>query len=347
MKASSIFLVVLLALFFTAGFAGYWLYNLLYAPVVEIPEGKQYLYLPSRADYAMVVRKLNQQGLIKDTADFKQVAEWMSYPSHVYSGRYQLTDGLSNRALVRKLRSGEEAMVDLTLSPFPDLPSLAGYVDQRLEADSARIVTLMNDPAVMDKYSVKPPTRLCLFIPNTYEFSWDTRAEAFLDRMYKQYQEFWTMQRKAKAREQRLEPKEVMTLASIVQKESTRIREWDTIAGVYLNRLNRANMPLQADPTLKYILEQRGEKEVNRIYKKHFKLKSPYNTYKNRGLPPGPLVIPQIQAIEAVLNPAVHDYLYFVAKLGKGGGHLFSETLREHNRKARNYHNYADDKAIY
>ena len=347
MKASQIVLLVVLILFFTGGFAGFYLYDLIYAPAVQIPQGSRYLHLPSDVTYSGVTKKLYKEDFIRDTTAFKRVAGWMNYPAHVYPGRYRLTNNMSNRALIRKLRSADKAPVDLTLSSFRNIRTLSGYVSRRLEADSTRILVNMNDPEVLDQYGLDQQTRLCLFIPNTYEFSWNTKAKGFLDEMYEHYQRFWTVQRKAKANEQELDPTEAMILASIVQRESNRIAELDTIAGVYLNRLNRANMPLQADPTLQYILQKRGEKDVNRIYNRHKDLESPYNTYKYRGLPPGPITIPRRQAIKAVLNPADHDYLYFAAKPGKGGGHRFSETLREHNRKARDYQEYANEENIY
>ncbi len=346
MKRSSVFLFVLLILGMVAGAGGYWLYKMVYGPAVEVTGSQQYLYIPSNADFQVVKRELHKQGFIKDTAAFNRIARWMNYPAHIYPGKYELKQGMSNRALVRKLRSGDKAFVNLTISTFSDLPRLAGYVSKRLEADSANIMRNLNDDKLLDSLGFNKHTRLCLFIPDTYEFPWNTRARAFLKGMYRHYQNFWTMQRKAQANERELNPQEVMTLASIVQRESNRIAEWDTIAGVYLNRLNRAGMPLQADPTIQYILRQRG-KQVNRIYKKHLKIASPYNTYQNRGLPPGPLQIPHKKAIKAVLNRAEHDYLYFVAKPGNKGGHRFSRTLRQHNRYARDYQRYLNQESIY
>ena len=347
MKRGTIGLVTFLILALMAGFAAYWLYNLVYSPAVKVSGSNHYLYIPSDADFQTVSQRLHKREFLEDTTAFNRVARWMNYPSHIYPGKYKLADGLSNRALVKKLRSGEKAFVDLTISTFNNIPSVAGYVGDRLEADSANILWLLNDSVFLDSLGFDKPNRFCLFITDTYEFEWNTKARDFLKQMKKHYQNFWTLQRKAKANKRQLEPNEVMTLASIVQSESNYIAEWDTIAGVYLNRLNRANMPLQADPTIQYLLQKKGEKNVNRIYKKDLKVESPYNTYQNRGLPPGPICIPEKRAVEAVLNRAKHKYLYFVAKTGNQRGHLFSRTLRQHNRYAREYHRHLNKESIF
>lgn len=344
MKRSIIFLFLLLIL---VGIGGYYLYNIVYGPAVKASSSNRYLYIPSDSDFQAVTQNLYQSGFLSDTTNFKRLANWMNYPAHVYPGRYRLEKGISLHKLIIKLRSANKTPISLTLSPFRNIESLAGYVNARLEADSARIVQLMNKEDVLQQFNLDRENRLCLFIPDTYEFEWNTEAMGFLKQMHKHYKNFWTIQRKAKAKQQELTPKEVMTLASIVQEESNRIREWDTIAGVYLNRLNKANMRLQADPTLKYILEERGKENIQRIYKKHFKLNSPYNTYKNDGLPPGPIGMPETQAIKAVLNPVEHDYLYFVAKPNGKGSHNFSKTLRQHNRYARKYRQHLDKESIY
>lgn len=347
MKRGTIILIIFLLLTIFAGFAGYKLYNLIYGPVVKVSSANQYLYIPSNADFKTVSQRLYQRGFLKDTAGFKRVARWMNYPSHVYPGKYKLKQGLSNKGLVEKLRSGDKAFVDLTISTFNTIPQLAGYVSDRLEADSANIMRLIHDSVFLDSLGFNKPNRFSLFITDTYEFEWNTNAREFLKQMKSHYQEFWTLQRKAKANKCQLKPKEVMTLASIVQSESNYIAEWDTIAGVYLNRLNQANMPLQADPTIQYILRKKGAKNINRIYQRDLEVASPYNTYQNPGLPPGPICIPRKRAVEAVLNRANHEYLYFVADPSKRPGHKFSKTLRQHNRYARDYQEYLNKESIF
>ncbi len=347
MKRGTIIFVIFLFLTIFAGFAGYNLYTLVYGPVVNVSSSNQYLFIPSNADFKTVSQRLYQRGFIKDTAGFNRVARWMKYPSHIYPGKYRLKEGLSNRALVKKLRSGDKAFVDLTISAFKTIPQLAGYVGGRLEADSANVTSLMRDSVFLDSLGFDKPNRFTLFITDTYEFEWNTSARAFLKQMNAHYEQFWTLQRKAKANKRNLEPQEAMTLASIIQSESNYVAEWDTIAGVYLNRLNRANMPLQADPTIQYILRKKGEKDIRRIYNKDLKVESPYNTYKYPGLPPGPICIPQKRAVEAVLNRANHQYLYFVANTGKRPGHRFSRTLRQHNRLAREYQRHLNQESIY
>ncbi len=320
-------------------------YEKVYKPSVTMDQEKAFLHIPSGADFQTIKDSLYQKGWVQDTANFGFVARWMNLPGHVYPGRYKISDGMSNKSLVELLRSGQNVPVNLTLKPYSDISAIAGYVSNKLEADSAKIVNMLNQEAILNKWGFDQNTRLCLFIPNTYEFYWHTSAKEFLERMYKEYNNFWDQEKRQKAERLGLTLQEVQILASIVQKESAKQAEWDTIAGVYLNRLEDG-IRLQADVTLKYILEKRG-KDVKRIYNKHKKLESPFNTYNSRGLPPGPLVSPEIAAIKAVLNPVDHEYYYFVAKPGFSGYHTFSESPQEHQRNAAKYQRFLDQQNIH
>lgn len=240
---------------------------------------------------------------------------------------------MSNNELINLLRSGHQTPVNLVFNKLRIKSQLAGKVAKQLEADSTSIMHLINNPVFLTKYDLDTSNVMAVFIPNTYEFFWNTNAEQFFDRMYSEYQRFWTDTRKEKQRKTKLTPIEVVILASIVEEESNKNAEKPTISGVYLNRLKK-QIPLQADPTIKFAL---GNFEIKRVLKKHLEVNSPYNTYKNRGLPPGPICLPSIATIDAVLNFENHKYLYFCAKDDFSGYHVFSNTLQQHNQNAIRY----------
>lgn len=325
-------------------FAINYFYKAIYSPAVNLDKEKAYFHIPSGGNFNQVRDSLYEKHILQDTNNFAWLARQMNLPNNVYPGRYQLKNNMSNKALITLLRSGQDVPVKLTIQSFERPTQLAGYVGDKLEADSNQVIDYLNDTALIRNWGFNQANMMCLFIPNTYEFYWNTTAKAFLKKMHKEYLNFWNAKRQQDADAIDLTPKEVQILASIVQKESSKKDEWDTIAGVYLNRLEKG-VALQADPTLKYILKKRG-KSVKRIYNKHKELESPYNTYQKTGLPPGPLVSPEIPAIKAVLEPADHDYFYFVAKPNYSGYHNFSETLQQHNRYARRYHEFLNQQNI-
>lgn len=331
-----------------AGGTGWYLYNLVYGPSVEVKNEEAYLYLPTGIEMQGVLDSLASGGFVEDTGEFTWVAKQMNYHNHIYPGRYQVKDGMSFHGLITMLRSGADKPVRLTINQFKDEEALAGYVGGKLEADSGAIMQLMkNDKLIINEWGFTAENLLTLFIADTYEFRWNTDAKSFVERMYKEYRKFWNNERLKKAEAINLDPREVAILASIVQKESSLKTEWDTIAGVYLNRLEQ-RWPLESDPTVIHALKkEKGMDSVRRVYKKYTKIESPYNTYQNRGLPPGPLMLPDKAAIEAVLNAPDHQYMFFVASPDLSGGHQFSRTLREHNNKARKYHQSLNERKIY
>jgi UPF0755 protein len=219
---------------------------------------------------------------------------------------------------------------------------LAGRVSLQIEADSMSLIKCWNDREYLKSLNTSPEKILMIFLPNTYEFWWTTDAYEFTTRMYREFQKFWDEERKQKARSARLNIEEVITLASIVEKETQKNDEKPVIAGVYLNRLQK-DWPLQADPTVVYAWGDFGMKRVLTI---HTKINSPYNTYINRGLPPGPICMPSIASIDAVLNYQKHDYMFFCAKADNSGYHSFSRTLAEHNRYARAYQQALNERKI-
>ncbi len=321
----------------------YRLYNRIYGSNVEL-DGKEhsYLYIPTGSNFNDVFSLLREDSLVEDPATFKWLAVKKNYPSHVHPGRYKIEEGMSNNSLVELLRSGRQEPVDLIFNNIRTIPELAGKVAGQIEADSARLVALLHDNSFLRQYNMNRQDAPALFMPNTYEFWWDTRAKDFIERMHREYQQFWEGERRARARRMNMTPVEATTLASIVDEETIHDDEMPKIAGVYVNRLE-LGMRLQADPTIKYAL---GDFTINRVLKKHLQIDSPYNTYQNAGLPPGPISIPSIAAIDAVLHHSQHNYLYFAARPDFSGYHNFSRTHRQHIRNAQKYQRALNEKNI-
>lgn len=337
-------ILFLLAVILVVGMIfAYRLYNRIYGSNVEL-DGKEhtYLYIPTGANFDDVFSLLREDSLVEDPATFNWLAVKKNYPSHVHPGRYKIEDGMSNNALVELLRSGRQEPVDLIFNNIRTIPELAGKVARQIEADSARLVALLHDNSFLRQYNMNRQDAPALFIPNTYEFWWDTPAKDFIKRMHQEYQQFWQGERRALAREMNMTPVEATTLASIVDEETIHNDEMPKIAGVYVNRLE-LGMRLQADPTIKYAL---GDFTINRVLKKHLQIDSPYNTYQNAGLPPGPISIPSIAAIDAVLHHSQHNYLYFAARPDFSGYHNFSRTHRQHIRNAQKYQRALNEKNI-
>ena len=326
--------LILLILLIAGGLTAYRFHEYIYDSNMSVDsQNASFLYIPTNSSYDDVCQLLNEFGL-KDEKSFRWVAGKMNYPAKVKAGRYRLTDGMSNLELVRMLRSGRQIPVNVTFNNIRLLPQLAGAAAAYIEADSADIMALLADSIFLaDELKHTHQTILSLFIPNTYELFWNTSAKGFLDRMAKEYDRFWTESRLEKAREADMTRLQVSTLASIIEEETQMDSEKPTMAGVYINRLKQ-DIPLQADPTLKFAI---GDFTIRRVLNKHKELESPYNTYLNTGLPPGPICVPSITTIDAVLHYVKHDYLFFCAKDDLSGYHNFARTLEQHNRNARAY----------
>ncbi len=302
-----------------------------------------YLYIPSGSDYSAVIQILENDSILKDIRSFKWLAEKKNYPNHVYSGRYRLDSLMNNNDLIDKLRSGFQDPVKVVFNSIRTREQLAGKISKQIEPDSLTLIKSLYNNSLIVEYGLIQETFTCIFLPNTYEFWWNTSSEKFIDRMYKEYQRFWSDERKSKAAILNLTPEEVTTLASIVDEETYYSKEMPRVAGVYINRLRR-RMHLQADPTLKFAL---GDFSIKRVLNVHKQIDSPYNTYKRYGLPPGPISIPSISAIDAVLNYESHSYLYFCAKSDFSGYHNFAKTLSQHNINARNYQRALNKERIW
>jgi UPF0755 protein len=312
----------------------YYLYQFIYASNVWTPDGEETsIYIPSNSEYDDVKQILYSQGLILNRTSFEWLSERKKYPGLIKAGHYRIRDGMSNDELINMLRLGEQVPVKVIFNNIRTREQFAKRIGEQLEADSASFISLLNDSAYMEKFGVGTETALTIFIPNTYEFYWNTDAKQFVERMYREYMSFWEGDRDKKAEELGMNRQEVVILASIVEKETNKNDEKATISGVYVNRLNR-NWLLQADPTLVYAS---GDFGIKRVLNVHKEIDSPYNTYKYPGLPPGPICIPSISSIDAVLNTEDHEYLFFCARDDLSGYHVFARSISQHNRNARKY----------
>jgi UPF0755 protein len=271
------------------------------------------------------------------------VAEKKKYPKLVKPGKYVIDRFLNYNQLINILRGGKQTPVKITFNNVRTLNELAGRIGGQIEADSAEIVSFFSDPENYSKDGFKQEDVISVFIPDTYEFYWNTGAAKLYNRMLREYRKFWNRERLNKCGDIGFTPVEVSTLASIIDEEALKPDEKPRIAGVYLNRLKRG-IPLQADPTIKFAI---NNFTVNRILFKHLETDSPYNTYRHAGLPPGPIGCPSVNGIDAVLNAEKHDYLYFAAKADFSGYHNFSRTLSEHNRYANQYQRELNKRRIY
>jgi UPF0755 protein len=309
------------------------IYDRVYMPNVKV-EKETYLFIKTGASLNDVLESLYDKKIIEDTASFGWVARKKNYANHIYPGRYLIQDGLSNNALVDMLRSGNQQPLQLTFNNVRTKKELAKKVAEYIEASGEELYAVLNDPAIWKKYGFNQYTFISMFIPNSYEFYWNTSAEGFIKRMAKEYKNFWTSERIAKAKVINLSQSEVSTLASIVQAEqSMKADERPIVAGLYINRLN-IGMRLQSDPTLIFAI---GDFTIKRVLNKDKLVDSRYNTYQYAGLPPGPINVPEISSIDAVLNYEKHNYLYMCAKADFSFYHNFATNLRQHNIYAAQY----------
>lgn len=342
MKKSFIIIALLLGVLGAA--AAGTAYYVLLAANVRLPNGaeEQALYIPTGATYQTVLDSLHQKGWLRSEQTFGWVAARMNYPNKIKPGRYVLQAGMNNRALVSQLRAGNQTPVSFTIHNIRTQADLVHLAGKKLEIDTVALLQMLQDTASLDTSGFTPDNIISMFMADTYQLRWNTDHKAFFKRMYTEYNQFWTAQRQALADSIRLTPQQVVALAAIVEEEVKHNDEMPRIAGVYLNRL-RINMPLQADPTVRYAV---GNFSLQRILKEHTEIKSPYNTYRRTGLPPGPIRIPSKIAIQAVLQPEKHDYLYFCAKEDFSGYSNFAVTYADHLLNARKYRDELNRRGI-
>ena len=290
------------------------------------------LYVSRHTDYEALIDTLKPN--IKHRFAFDIYAERLNLKESFKKGHYVVKEGMNVIEIVRMLKLGLQTPVNVTMNNVKIPAQLAGKLAAQLEADSVELVKVFTDKALAKKMGFESPlTMFSIFLPNTYEFYWTVKPEEFVERMYKEYKNFWNGARDEKRKRTGLNRVEVATLASIVYEETRKVDEMPRVAGVYMNRL-RTGMPLQADPTIKYAMQNFG---LRRILKSYLKYESPYNTYINKGLPPSPICMPSIQAIDAVLNFEKHDYLYFCARPTFDGYHNFAKSYSQHLANARAY----------
>lgn len=343
-KFQKFIIYLLLILIIGALGLGYLLYQVIYKPNVWIEEGDSAaLYIKTGATFSDVKTLLYSSGRIIHRKDFEWLAKKKEFPTNIKAGKYIIKTGMSNNEIINYLRSGKQEPVKVIFNNIRSIEQLAQRISNQIEADSATIVNLLSDSTFIANYNVNHFTVTSLFIPNTYNFFWNVDAKGFIDRMYTEHQRFWNEDRTGKADSLKLTIQEVVSLASIVEKETQKNDEKARLAGVYINRLQRG-WRLQADPTLVFAL---GDFGIKRVLNEHKEIDSPYNTYKYGGLPPGPICIPSISSIDAVLNYEDHRYLYFCARDDMSGYHAFANNYIQHKRNADKYRNALNKLRIY
>lgn len=316
-------------------------YFYLFASIAK--DGKEhFIYIDKDDNADSVFAKLDTMTTTSGMAAFSMLARHSGYGERIIPGRYAVKPGTGALQLLRNMRNGAQAPVRLTIPSVRTKEKLAAILGNKLQTDSLELAKKLADPAVCSRYGLDTMTIACLFIPNTYNVYWTISARELLDRMQKESRIFWNEDRRKKTKNLGLTEVQVITLASIVDEETANDAEKPMVAQMYLNRL-RADMPLQADPTIKFALKQF---ELKRIYHGHLSVNSPFNTYRNKGLPPGPIRIPTVAGIDAVLNHAVHEYLYMCAKEDLSGTHNFAKTYEEHLQNAKKYSDALNKRGI-
>lgn len=328
-------LIVLLAA--AGGFTWYKVYGSSVTP----PAGN-YFYIRAGENTDSVKQHLLDQKVISSTSWYDRVAGWLKYKT-VKPGRYEIKKGMSLMALVKMLRSGNQSPVKIVVIKERTKELFAGKMGKKFdtEIDSMQMIRFLSSNDSLKEFGVDTNTVMAIIMPYTYEVNWNSSPEKILQQCNTAYKKFWTADRKAKADSLHLTPLEVSTLASIVEEESTRKADRYNIASAYLNRLH-TGMKLQADPTVKFITRNF---QLGRITGEHLKLVSPYNTYLNAGLPPGPICTPSIESLEAVLNAPNTDYLFFVASYKFDGSTVFTSNLTDHNKYVKLFHDEQNRRA--
>ncbi|MBW4362325.1 endolytic transglycosylase MltG [Flavobacterium taihuense] len=331
-KIVSLVSVALISILIVYGFV---LMYQIFSGNTKFEEKELYVYVPTGSDYEQAKKIIAPY--VTNMDRFEMVAGKTSYPENVKAGRFLLKKGMSSYDLVKTMRINDP--VSLAFNNQERLENFAGRVGSQIEPDSLELLKTFKDSIFLKENGFTDENVLVMFIPNTYDIYWNTSAEKFRDKMIKEYRKFWNKERTAKAAAQGLTPIQATILASIVHKESVKKDERPRIAGVYLNRM-RLEMPLQADPTVIFAMKKKSNdfsQVIKRVFYNDLIMKHPYNTYVNIGLPPGPIAMPDITALEAVLNPEKHNYIYFCASVDRFGYHEFAATLAEHNVNAKKY----------
>jgi UPF0755 protein len=340
-QSTKIILAVIIVVLAIGGYFGLNIYKTYLA--ANITGNQKYIYVKTGMDYNGFLHNLLEKGILKNPDAFEAAAEKMNLAKNLKPGRYAVKEGMNNRTLINKLKSGNQDALNLKFQNIRKKENFAAYLAKNMEADSLAFIKVLDSAALVEKYGFNTDNIYTLFIPNTYELYWNLSPTAFLDKMHQQYEKFWTAERKQKAAALNLTPIQVSILASIVDSEALYDKEMPTIAGLYLNRLNRGIL-LQADPT---VIFANDDFTVKRVTNALLAVNSKYNTYKYAGLPPGPIAMPSINAIDAVLNREVNNYIYMCAKEDFSGYHNFAETVAQHDINAQKYRAALNKRNIY
>ena len=327
-KVFKIILLLLLVLGAVAAWIGYQAFM---GP--SVTDKQEYLYIKTDDTFEDVIRTVTEQQIVKNPAFFRYIAEAMEYPESVKPGRYKLTEGMSNRRLIGNLRGGYQEAVKFRFENLRLKENFAALLGKNFEADSTTFIEILDNEEVAESYGFTEDNFFTMFIPNTYEIYWNTPPNKIVARFHDEYNKFWTTERKEKAAALNLTSQEVSVLASIVKGEALHTDEMPDIAGLYLNRLEKG-MLLQADPT---VIFANNDFTIRRVLNRHLTIDNPYNTYRYKGLPPGPIMLPSIASIDAVLDHKKHDYIYMCAKDDFSGYHNFARTQAEHLVNARKF----------
>lgn len=336
MYIKKIILAIVLIGLVVGGIFAYNVYGSIFNPNTAFNNEEATLFIRTTDTFADVKKALSP--LLEDVESFNAIADKKGYSSNVKGGKYIIKKGMNNNDIVNILRSNN-IPVKVAFNNQERLEDLAGRISAQIEPDSLTLLNAFNDAEFLTANDFNSDTKLAMYIPNSYEFFWNTSAEKFRDRMLKEYNRFWNADRLSKAKALNLDPVEIVSLAAIVHKETAKIDERPRVAGLYLNRI-RKKMLLQADPTVIYALKKHQNNfdlVIKRVLYKDLELDSPYNTYKYRGVPPGPITMPDITAIDAVLNSEKHEYIYMVANVENFGYHKFARTGAQHNQNKVQY----------
>ncbi len=336
--------IALIGLVVAAYFANF-VYGAMFKENTAFNNDKAYIYITTGAKYEEVREQLIP--LLKDIKSFDALAARKKYITNIRPGRFAIEKDMSNNNIINSIRS-KNTPIKLSFNNQERIQNLAGRIAQQIEPDSLTLLKAMTDNVFLDKNKFTEATVLGMYVPNSYEFFWNTSAEDFRARMLKEYFRFWNNDRQAKRKALNLSVNEVITLASIVQKETAKVDERPRVAGVYLNRI-RKRMPLQADPTVIYakkLKENDFDQIIKRVLYKDLEINSLYNTYKNPGIPPGPITMPDVSAIDAVLTAEKHSYYYFVANVKNFGYHKFAKTLSQHNANKNEYVRWINSQGV-
>ncbi len=312
---------------------------LFFSGTTQFPEKSKYLFIQTnKASYGEVLQTLKDSQFINNETAFNFLANRMELQEKIKAGRYEITKGMSLLDIARLLKNGKQTPLNLVIIKLRTKEDLAAFIGKRFECDSTDIIHFLNNTDSLKPYELDSNTVMTGIFPNTYQLFWNSTPSIVFKKLFAESASVWTKERIQLATVHELTPTAVYILASIVEEETRAKEEKGNMASVYINRYKKG-MRLQADPTVKFALRNFG---LKRIYEKHLTVESPYNTYRNAGLPPGPICTPSLETIDAVLNSPATNYLYFVAKSDFSGRHVFSETYEEHLKNAREFQQALD-----